>query len=89
MDWEELRKVEAELAAVMADLEEKFTTEELRSILDEWEVSPMDSSGKLNPERLVEIIRERIRLKYHWQGKDQPKKYDPGPNMKVVFRDLG
>ena len=65
MDWKELRKEEAELAAVMADLEEKFTTEELRAILDEWEASPMDSSGRLNPEHLVEIIRERIRLKYH------------------------
>ena len=65
MDWEELRKVEAELAAAMADLEEKFTKEELRAILDEWEASPMASSGRLNPERLVEIIRERVRLKYH------------------------
>jgi len=69
MDWEGLRKVEAELAAAMADLEEKFTKEELRAILDEWEASPMDSSGRLNPEHLVENNQRTHQTEISLKGK--------------------
>lgn len=63
MDLKELKRVNAELGGLIADLEEKLTSEELGAILKEWEATAGEPSGKLDPQRLVEILRRHLRLR--------------------------